>query len=123
MAHRLLLFLVFLSFDGGLQIAEHLGHGRVVLAMEGIQFVEDVVTALDAGMAKDLAAGDHLEGNAAEAHTDPDMAVPGVLALAGPLRGQVLEVVVAADEVVRDAEDGVDPELQRIDELVRGEVV
>ena len=62
--------------------------------------------ALDAGVAEDLPAGNHLEGDAAEARADAHMSVPRVLALAGPERGQVLEVVVAEDEVVGDAEDG-----------------
>ena len=57
--------------DGRLQVAQHLGHAGVVVAMEGRQLVEDVVPALDAGMAKDLPAGDHLEGDAAEAQSRP----------------------------------------------------
>ena len=58
---------------------------RVVVAVEGVQLVEDVVAALDAGMAKDLPAGDHLEGDAAEAQADLDVGVPRVLALSRPL--------------------------------------
>ena len=92
--------------DGGLQIAQHLGHAGVVVAMERRQLVEDVVPALHARVVKDLTAGDHLEGDAAEAQRDLDACVPRVLALGRPLRGQMLEVVVARDEVVGDAEDG-----------------
>ena len=38
-----------------------------MLAMEGAPFVEDVVPALQAGMAEDLPAGDYLKGDAAKA--------------------------------------------------------
>src|SRR5436190_22649947 len=75
-------------------------------AVEGRQLVEDIMPALDAGMAKYLPAGDHLEGDAAEAQANLDAGVPRVLALGGPLRRQPLEVVVAHDQVVGDAQDG-----------------
>jgi hypothetical protein len=73
--------------------------------MEGAQLVENVVPALDARMAEHLAAGDHLEGATAQAQTDPDADVPWILALARPLHGQMLKVVIAEDEVVGAAED------------------
>jgi hypothetical protein len=92
--------------EGGLQVAQHLGHGRVVVAMEGGQLVEQVVPSREAGMAKHLAAGDHLEGDPAEAQGDLDAGVPRVFALGRPLRGQGLEVVVADHEVVGDAQQG-----------------
>jgi hypothetical protein len=92
--------------DGGWQVAQHLGHAGVMFAMEGGQLVEDGVAALDAGMAKDLSAGDHLEGDAAEARRDFDARVPRVFALSRPLGRQHLEVVVANNQVVGDAEDG-----------------
>jgi len=57
-------------------------------------------------MAKDLTAGDHLESDAAEAQGDLDARMPRVFALSRPLRRQYLEVVVADDQVVGDAEDG-----------------
>ncbi len=61
--------------DGRLQVAQHLDHAGVVLAMEGIQLVEDVMAALDAGMVKDLPAGHDLVGDAAEAQSDFDACV------------------------------------------------
>jgi hypothetical protein len=66
--------------------------------VEGAEFVQDVVPALDAGMAKDLASGPHLEGAAAEAEADSDVDIARVLALAGPACGQGLEVVIAHDQ-------------------------
>src|SRR5437660_12815419 len=92
--------------DGSLQVAEQLGQRAVVVAMKRRQLVDDIVPTLDAGMAEDLAARDHLEGDAAEAQAHPDVRVAWILPLAGPLRGQVLEVVIAKDEVVGDAKDG-----------------
>jgi len=53
-----------------------------------------------------LSAGKHLEGDAAEAQTNPDMDVARILALAGPPRGQILKVVVTEDQVVGNAKKG-----------------
>ena len=92
--------------DGRLQVAQQFGRAGVVVAVEGRQLVEDVVTALDGRVAEHPAAGDHLEGDAAETLADADVDVPGVLALSRPLPGPVLEVMVALDQVVGDAEDG-----------------
>ncbi len=78
----------------------------VVVAVEGDQFVQDVVSALQARVAEHLAAGDDLVGDAAEAHGDLDACVPRVPALGLPDTGQDVEVVVAQDEVVGDAQDG-----------------
>src|ERR1044071_2711619 len=64
------------------------------------------MAALDAGMAKDLAAGDHLEGDAAEAQADADVDVAAILALARPQTCQVLKMVITQQQVVGDAEDG-----------------
>jgi hypothetical protein len=50
--------------ESGLQVAEHVGHGGIVRAMKRNEFVEEIVPALDAGMAKDL---DGLDGAALEA--------------------------------------------------------
>src|SRR5262249_12612513 len=66
----------------------------------------DVVPPRQAGVAEHLPAGDHLEGDAAEAQRDLDVAVPRVFALRGPGGGQGLEVMVAEHQVVSDAEDG-----------------
>src|SRR6476661_784777 len=74
--------------------------------MEGRQFVEDVVSALDTRMVEDLPTRHHLEGDTTEAHGDLDARVPRVFALGLPLGRQHLEVVVTDDEVVGDAEDG-----------------
>jgi hypothetical protein len=92
--------------DGCLQVAEHLDHAGVVLAMEGIELVEKGVPALDAPMAKHLPPGHHLEGDAAEAQANLDATVSRILPLAGPLGNQRLEVVMAHDQVVGNAEDG-----------------
>src|SRR5262245_35275838 len=75
-----------------------------VVAVKGVELVEDVMAVADAGMVKDLPAGDHLEGDATEAQAHPDVAIARVLALSGPARRQSLKVVVAKDEVVGDAE-------------------
>src|SRR5262249_60810516 len=56
--------------DGGLQVAEHVDHARVMRAMERAQLVQNVVSALDTRMAKYLPAGDHLKGDAAQAQAD-----------------------------------------------------
>ncbi len=69
--------------DGGLQVAQHLGHAGAVRAVEGRQLVEDIVPAPETGMAKHLPAGHHLEGDAAEAQAHLDARVPRVLALNG----------------------------------------
>ena len=74
--------------------------------MERRQLVEDVMPALKSRMAKDLAAGDHLESDATEAQADLDARVPRVFSLSRPRRRQGLEVMVADDQVVGDAEDG-----------------
>src|SRR5438105_14611871 len=77
-----------------------------MIAMEGGKFFEDIVSSLQTGMVKDLPAGDHLEGDAAEAvgHTNADVA--WVLAGGFPVMAQDVEVVVATDEVVGNAQDG-----------------
>src|SRR5713101_2696568 len=54
------------------------------LGVEGQQLVEDVVALAQAGMAKDLAAGDHVEGDAAETAADLDVAPARVLAGGAP---------------------------------------
>ena len=64
------------------------------------------MSALDTRMVKDLPTRHHLEGDATEAQGDLDACVPRVFALGLPLGRQHLEVVVADDEVVGDAEDG-----------------
>jgi hypothetical protein len=86
--------------DGRLPIAEHLHHAGVVVAMEGGQLVEDVMPSLDAGMAKDLTAGDHLEGDTAEAMTDADADVPRILAPTLPQHFQMLKVVITENKVI-----------------------
>ena len=79
------------ELDHALQIAKHVDHAGVVVAMEGAELVEDVVASLDARMAKHLLPGHHVEGDAAEALSDHDARLPCVLAQAGPARGQGLE--------------------------------
>ena len=58
--------------DGCLQITQHFHHASAVLAMKGSQFVQDVVSPLDARMAEYLPAGHHLKGDATEAQADLD---------------------------------------------------
>src|SRR5438132_427317 len=77
-----------------------------MFAMEGAEFVQDVVSALNAGMAEYLAAGNHLKGDTTKAHADLDMRLTRVLALGRPGGRERLEVVVTEDQVVGDAEDG-----------------
>jgi hypothetical protein len=48
--------------------------------MEGGEFVEDVMASLEAGMAKHLAAGHDVEGDAAEAIGDAAADVAWILA-------------------------------------------
>ena len=67
--------------DGRLQVAQHVGHAGVVAAVEGGQLVQDVMAALDGRVVKHLSAGDHLEGDAAEAQADLDARLARVLAL------------------------------------------
>ena len=83
--------------DGGFEITEQGWRRRLVLAMEGRQLVENVVSPLQTRMVKDLTAGHHLEGDAAEAHADFDTGMSRVLAGGPPVVGQDVKVVVAAD--------------------------
>src|SRR5947199_10371417 len=57
-------------------------------------------------MAEDLAAGHHLIGDAAEAQGDLDARMAWVFARRAGAIGQSVKVVIATDEVVRDAQDG-----------------
>src|SRR6516164_7474573 len=57
-------------------------------------------------MAEDLAAGHHMKGDAAEAVGDADTDITRVLARGSPVVPQNIEVVVATDQVVGNAEDG-----------------
>src|ERR1700730_17304497 len=77
-----------------------------MVAMEGVQFVDDEMPALDGGMAKHLSARDHLKGDAAEAQANFDARMARVLALARPLSRQVLKVMIANDQVFGDAHNG-----------------
>src|SRR6266852_6092593 len=77
-----------------------------MLAMERTQLVQNVVSALDTRMAEYLPAGHHQKGDAAKAQANLDAAVTRILALSGPLGRQRLEVVVAHDQIVGNAEDG-----------------
>jgi hypothetical protein len=92
--------------DGRTQVAEHVGHIGVVFPMESDQLVENVMSPGDGRVAKDLPAGDHLEGDAAEAQADFDAGVAWVLAGRPPVVHQDVEVMVALDQVVGDAKDG-----------------
>lgn len=92
--------------DGRLLVEQHLGHAGLMLVVERLQFVEDVMATLDAWMMKDLSAGHYLEGNAAQTQTDLDATVASILVLGRPLGRQHPEIVVAANQVVRDPEDG-----------------
>src|SRR5438034_839716 len=74
--------------------------------MKGVELIKDVMPSLDGGVAKHLATRDDLERDATEAHADLDAGMAGVFALGGPARRQRLEVVIAHDEIVGDAEDG-----------------
>src|SRR4029077_2207058 len=91
--------------DGRLQVAKHFDHAGIMLAMERTQLVQNVVSALDTRMAEYLPAGHHQKGDAAKAQADLDAGVTRILALSGPLGRQRLEVVVAHDQIVGNAED------------------
>src|SRR5437867_8341518 len=92
--------------DGRFQTGERLRHGRVMLAMKGEQFVENVMALLHSRMAEHLSAGNHLEGDAAKARRDLDAGVAGVLASGPPLDGQGAEGVIADGQVVGESQDG-----------------
>ena len=92
--------------DGVMKIGQDVLKGRLVLQVEGQELVEDVAAFAQAGVSKDLSAGDHVEGDAAEAHGDLDMGMLGVLAGGFPGGSAKAEMGVAEDEVVGDAEDG-----------------
>jgi hypothetical protein len=66
-----------------------------VFAMECHQLGEDVVAALQTGMAENLSAGNDLVGDAAEALLDLDATVTRVLAEDLPVMAQSVEVMVA----------------------------
>jgi len=91
---------------GAATLTQRVAHGCVVFAVEGHQLVEDVVSSLQAGMAKDLLTGHHLEGDAAETAADADAAMAGGFAGGPPVVGQAAAMVVAADQVVGDAHNG-----------------
>src|SRR6266849_4456707 len=90
----------------GFQTDQGLRHGRVMLAMKGAQFVENLMTLLQSRMAEHLPAGNHLEGAAAKARRDLDAGVAGVLARGPPLHGHGAEVMIADGQVVGDTQDG-----------------
>jgi hypothetical protein len=83
--------------DGMMKIGQDVLEGRLVLQVEGEELVEDVAAFAHAGMSKDLSSGDHLEGDAAEAHGDLDMSVSGVLAGGFPGGSAHAEMGVAED--------------------------
>ena len=73
--------------------------------VESQQLVENVAAFTQAGMAKDLAAGNHVIRDAAEAQADFDMALARILAGGLPRGGELAEVTVAQHQVVGNAED------------------
>ena len=92
--------------DGALQVLQDFGHRRAVFHVEGVEFVDDVTALLQAWVAKHLAAGDHLIGDAAEAKGDLHVCVPWIFAGQAPAPRQGAEVLIALDQIVGDAEDG-----------------
>ncbi len=64
------------------------------------------MASLQAGMAEHLAAGDHVEGDAAEAVGDADANSARLLSEGLPMVSQDVEVVVAKDQVIGNAKDG-----------------
>jgi len=92
--------------EGRLQVPKHFDHVGVVRAMEGGQLIQDVVSSRNTRMAEDLPASHHLKGDAAKAQADLDAGMTRILALSGPLGRQRLEVVVAHDQIVGNAQDG-----------------
>src|SRR5713101_3887789 len=92
--------------DRGLQTGQGLRQGRVMLAVKGQQFVENVMALLQGRMMEHLSAGHHLIGDATETLGDFDMGMSRVFTGRPPTHGQGVEVVIAQNQVVGDAEDG-----------------
>ena len=92
--------------DRGLQTGQGLRHGRVMLAVKGQQFVENVMALLQGRMVEHLSAGHHVVGDATETLGDFDMGMSRVFTGRPPTHGQGVEVVIAQNQVVGDAEDG-----------------
>ncbi len=92
--------------DGVMKIGQDVLEGRLVFQVEGQEFIEDVAAFAQARMSKDLPAGDHVDGDAAEARGDLDMGMLGVLAGGFPGGSAHAGRGVAEDEIVGDAEDG-----------------
>jgi hypothetical protein len=79
-----------------------LSHGRVMLTMKGQELFEDVTAFAGARMLEHLPTGDHMKGNAAEAHGDADANGPRIMPGKGPARLKRPEVIVAFDKIVSD---------------------
>src|SRR5260370_8640908 len=73
---------------------------------EGQEFVENVMAVLQGRMVEHLSAGHHVVGDATETLGDFDMGMSRVFTGRPPTHGQSVEVVIAQDQVVSDAEDG-----------------
>src|SRR5712692_989993 len=59
--------------DRGFQTGQGFRHGRVMLAVKGEQFVENVMALLQGRMVEHLSAGHHVVGDATETLGDFDM--------------------------------------------------
>jgi hypothetical protein len=88
--------------DGGVEVRQELGHGRVMLTMKGQELFKDVTAFAGTGVLKHLPTGDHMKGNAAEAHGDTDANGPRIMPRKTPAYLERPEVIVALDEVVGD---------------------
>src|SRR5262245_54762782 len=99
---------------GGEHVLLELSGRRAMLGVELEQLAEDVVPFLAAGMAEQLSAGGHGEGEAAETLDDLDADPAWVLAEHLPATGAGAVVVIVADKIVGDLqEDGAKAEVAR----------
>ena len=93
--------------DDGFESGHGIRHRSVLFAMEREQFLQDVAAFAGTGVPKHLRSGEHLEGDAREAHGDFHVQVAWVLASFFAAFGEGVELAVALDEVVGDAhQDG-----------------
>src|SRR5665213_3665368 len=80
----------------------HIQGRRLMLLMESDQLGQDVVALTRSRMIEDLAAGDHLEADSAQAHRDAHADQPRVVLADAPGRRKIAKIMIAENEVVGD---------------------
>src|SRR5438067_10407649 len=91
---------VYGLYSHGLTTVVKQSLGCLVFKVEGQELVKDVAAFANAGMAKDLPASNHVEGDACKADGNFDVTEAWVLASGPPGGGQQLEAVIAAHQGV-----------------------